>query len=214
MNPFLNSLIQRFPALAVCSDDIEAAFRLLRNSFAAGHKLLLCGNGGSASDADHWAGELLKGFVHPRPLPPASTAGLPESLSRNLQWALPAIPLTGFPALSTAFANDVNPDFVFSQLAWALGREGDVLAALSTSGNSRNVCLAAEVARSRKMPVLALTGEKGGRLKDLADVCISVPAKETYLIQEYHLPVYHCLSLMLEETWAVGHDHIRSSPLG
>lgn len=202
MNPLLKSLILRIPALEVCADDIESAFHLLGNSFGAGGKLLLCGNGGSASDSDHWAGELLKGFVDQRLLPQTMSDGLPASLAGNIQWALPAIPLTGFPALSTAFANDVDPDFVFTQLVWALGRGGDVLAALSTSGNSRNVCLAAEAARFRRMPVLALTGKTGGRLKRLADVCITVPATETYLVQEYHLPVYHCLSLMLEEAWA------------
>jgi len=202
MNPLLNTLIQRIPALEVCARDIEAGFQLLMNTFETDHKLLLCGNGGSAADADHWAGELLKGFVHRRPIPTSMTKGLPESITHNLQWALPAIPLTGFPALSTAFANDVNPEFVFSQMAWAMGNEGDALAALSTSGNSKNVCAAAEVARFRKMPVLALTGKHGGELKKLADVCITVPASETYLVQEYHLPVYHCLSLMLEEAWA------------
>jgi D-sedoheptulose 7-phosphate isomerase len=118
-----------------------------------------------------------------------------------LQWALPVIPLTGFPALATAFGNDVDPEYVFAQLLLALGKAGDVLGVLSTSGNSANVCRAAEVARARSLSVLAMTGATGGKLRDLADVCICVPATQTPQVQEFHLPVYHCLSLMLEEAF-------------
>lgn len=201
MNAHLEDLMHRAPALACCLQDVEGAFEILFRTFASGHKLLLCGNGGSASDAEHWAGELLKGFVHKRPLPPQMAAGLPPGVAENLQWAFPAIPLTGFPALSTAFANDMNPEFIFAQLVYALGRPGDALVAMSTSGNSRNVCHAAAVARHQGLAVVALTGKDGGALRNLADCCIAVPEQETHLVQEYHLPVYHCLCLMLEEAW-------------
>ncbi len=206
MNIHLENLVHRAPALEVCLPSVEEAFGQLFDAFAAGHKILLCGNGGSASDAEHWAGELLKGFVHKRPLSPKMAQGLPSEVAANLQWALPAIPLTGFPALTTAFANDVNPDFNFAQLVFGLGQKGDILVALSTSGNSKSVCHAARVARHRSMPVIALTGAKGGALKELADFCIAVPADETYLVQEYHLPIYHCLCLMLEDAWAARMD--------
>ncbi|MFA7344336.1 MAG: SIS domain-containing protein [Terrimicrobiaceae bacterium] len=199
MTNHIENLIRRQPALAANIPDVSAAFEMMRQAFLSGRKLLLCGNGGSAADAEHWAGELLKGFVDPRPLPPAVRVGLPDDLAGKLQWALPAIPLTGFPSLATAFANDVDPDFVFAQLAWGLGNGGDVLVAISTSGNSANVCHAARAARAKDIRVLAMTGETGGRLRELADVCIAVPATETYLVQEFHLPVYHCLCLMLEE---------------
>jgi D-sedoheptulose 7-phosphate isomerase len=145
---------------------------------------------------------MLKGFALTRPLLPSMRRGLPPETAARLQWAFPVIPLTGFPSLATAFGNDVEPEYVFAQLLLALGRAGDVLAALSTSGNSANVCRAAEVARARQIPVLALTGASGGKLKELAEVCICVPATLTPLVQEYHLPIYHCLSLMLEEAFA------------
>jgi len=206
MTSHLENLLRRKPELETCAKDIEAAFRILLNALEAGNKLLLCGNGGSAADAEHWAGELLKGFVHKRPLSARMAEGLPADIAANLQWALPAIPLTGFPALATAFANDVNPDFIFAQLVWALGQRGDVLIGMSTSGNSKNVCHAAKVAKTRALPVVALTGESGGEMKSLADVCIAVPATETYLVQEFHLPIYHCLSLMLEDAWSARLD--------
>jgi D-sedoheptulose 7-phosphate isomerase len=144
---------------------------------------------------------MLKGFGHPRPLSAAMRQGLPPEMAARLQWAFPVIPLTGFPALATAFSNDVCPEYVFAQLVLALGRTGDVLGALSTSGNSPNVCRAVEVAQARNISVLVLTGAAGGNLKALADVCICVPATLTPYIQELHLPIYHCLSLMLEETF-------------
>lgn len=202
MNQHLTNLARRAPALEPCLPLVESAFAMFFQAFSSDRKLLLCGNGGSASDAEHWAGELLKGFVHKRPLSPALAQGLPPELARNLQWTLPAIPLTGFPALTTAFSNDVNPEYTFAQLVYGLGQAGDVLVALSTSGNSRNVCHAAEVARHKGMSIVALTGAGGGALGCLADVCIAVPATETYLVQEYHLPIYHCLCLMLEDSWA------------
>jgi D-sedoheptulose 7-phosphate isomerase len=201
MSSHLRNLFERYSALEECQSDIREAYNLLATAFRKDGKLLLCGNGGSAADSEHWAGEMLKGFAHSRPLSTSMRQGLPSETATCLQWAFPVIPLTGFPALSTAFSNDVDPQYVFAQLVLALGRAGDVLGALSTSGNSSNVCWAAEVARARGLPVLALTGATGGKLKALADVCICVPATQTPHVQEFHLPIYHCLSLMLEETF-------------
>jgi D-sedoheptulose 7-phosphate isomerase len=199
MSDHMRSLVERYSALRECLPDIQEAFDLLTATFGNDGKLLLCGNGGSAADSEHWAGELLKGFAHSRPLTASMRNGLPPEIAARIQWAFPVIPLTGFPAFATAFGNDVDSEYVFAQLVLALGRTGDVLGALSTSGNASNVCRAAEVARARNLPVLALTGKSGGKLKELADVCICVPAAQTPHIQEFHLPIYHCLSLMLEE---------------
>lgn len=195
----LTNLLQRRPELADASQSIAQAYEVLRKSFRSGGKVLLCGNGGSAADADHWAGELLKGFCQDRPLSKKERGNLRPAIAAKLQGALPAIPLTSFPAASTAFGNDVDPDLAYAQLTSALGRRGDVFVGLSTSGNAKNVCAAAEVARAKGLKVIALTGASGGKLKPLTDVCICAPTRETYRAQEYHLPIYHCLSLMLEE---------------
>ena len=195
----LENLLQRAPALASCRDSILNAFTLLRHSFRAQGKLLICGNGGSAADAEHWAGELLKGFCRKRPLDAMARTKLPALLADGLQGALPVIPLTGFPAFTSAFANDESPELAFAQLAWGLGNPHDVFVGISTSGNARNVCAAAQAARARGLATIALTGELGGALRPLCDVAICVPARETYLVQELHLPIYHCLSLMLED---------------
>ncbi|WP_438483543.1 D-sedoheptulose-7-phosphate isomerase [Oleiharenicola lentus] len=195
----LDELVQRAPELSVNREIIQQCFDALRDCFRHGGKVLLCGNGGSASDAEHWAGELLKGFKRHRALSPQQQATLRPEIATQLQGALPAIPLTGFPALATAFANDVSPELIFAQLTWGLGQRGDVWIGLSTSGNARNVCAAAEVARARGLKVIGLTGSTGGKLAPLCDLAIRVPSTETYRIQEYHLPIYHCLSLMLED---------------
>lgn len=204
----LDTLIRRYPALAPVRADIEAGYRLLADAYRAGGKLLVAGNGGSCADADHIVGELMKGFVLPRPVPADLAERLraldPErgdALARRLQGGLPAIALTQHPALTTAYMNDVDGGsaLVFAQQAYVLGRAGDVFLGISTSGNSENVLEAALVARARGMKVLALVGQGGGKLAGVADVAIRVPATETYQIQEYHLPVYHALCLMLEE---------------
>ncbi len=178
----------------------------MRAAFWAGRKTLICGNGGSASDSEHWAGELLKGFCKSRKLPAAEADSLSANLRDRLQGGLPIIPLTGFPAFSTAFANDVSPELIFSQLVWVLGVDGDCFIGISTSGNASNVCLAAEAARGRRMTRIALTGENGGDLRSLCDLTIRVPERETYLVQELHLPIYHCLSLMLEDEFFSGDE--------
>ena len=199
MNSHINQLLQRRPELAECRGEIEKSFAILRDCYRRGGKLLLCGNGGSAADAEHWAGELLKGFALKRPLKPSEKVDLPAELGLKLQGALPAIPLTGFVSLGTAFGNDVDPHLSFAQLVWGLGEPGDVLIGISTSGNARNVCAAMDTAKARGMHRLGLSGRTGGQLISHCDLCIKVPADETYLIQELHLPIYHCLCLMLED---------------
>ncbi len=195
-------LTEEFPALKPLTKHVDAAFALLHSSYQAGGKLLLCGNGGSAADCEHWAGELLKGFEHPRPLPEAMRTGMAPSLANELQWALPAIPLTGITGYGSAWCNDKDPAYVYAQLMLALGKPGDVLAALSTSGNAQNVLHAARTARARGMKILALTGEDGGELAPLADVAIRAPARVTASVQQYHLPIYHCICRLLENAWA------------
>jgi D-sedoheptulose 7-phosphate isomerase len=195
----MRDLVQRYPRLAVCQADIENAYAQLAQCFHNGNKMLICGNGGSAADSEHWAAELLKGFELRRPVGQQQAAALPDSLAEKLQMAFPVIPLTGFFALSSAFANDVDAEYTFAQLTWALGAPGDVLVCISTSGNSKNVCHAADAARAKGMTVLALTGEKPSLLAEKAMLTIRVPETSTWKIQELHLPVYHCLSLMLEQ---------------
>lgn len=200
-NATLESLLLRMPELAPQQDALLSSFAAMERSLRAGGKLLLCGNGGSAADADHWAGELLKGFKRTRPLSAAQQARFRPEIARHLQGALPAIPLTGFPALATAYTNDVAAEMTFAQLTWALGRPDDVWIGLSTSGNARNVCAAAEVARAQGLIAIGLTGLAGGKLAPLCDIVIRAPATETYRVQEYHLPIYHCLALMLEDAF-------------
>lgn len=195
-----DTLVSRYPELASCRAQAEEAAELIIGSFRAGGKLMTCGNGGSASDAMHIVGELMKGFVLPRRLDGEARARLNDDyLADNLQGALPAVSLIGEAALSTAYANDCAPDLAFAQQLMGLGRAGDVLLGISTSGNSRNVLYAAKAARAQGVKVVMLTGEGGGKCAALADVTIAVPAKETFMVQEYHLPVYHALCLAIEE---------------
>lgn len=197
MKVHLAALLARRPELVACSAEIRAAYETLRICFRRGGRIYLCGNGGSAADCEHWAGELLKGFYSKRSVRGPGGKTLPPDL-RSLQGGLPAIPLTGFLSLRTAFANDVDPSLEYAQLVWALGRPGDVLVGISTSGQARNVGLAARAAKLRRMAVVGLSGAHGGRLRRLASPCIRVPAKQTHLVQELHLAVYHTLSLALE----------------
>lgn len=199
-------LIERYPTLEVCRKDIVAAYGILEEVYATGHKLLVAGNGGSASDSEHIVGELMKEFKLKRKIYADQIdrlmkidAEMGTVLADHLQGALPAISLVGEPSLTTAFMNDVVPVLIFAQQVNGLGRAGDVFLAISTSGNSKNVLYAAVAAKSKGMKVIGLTGAKENRLMEFADVCIRVPETETYRIQELHLPVYHCLCLLLEE---------------
>lgn len=206
MEEQLQLLIERYPKLAVCKEDIKNAYKLLETAYQQGRKLLVCGNGGSASDSEHIVGELMKEFKLKRKVYGKHAAALKEIdpelgqvLADNLQGALPAISLTAHSSLQTAFMNDVVPELVFAQQVNGYGNAGDVFLGISTSGNSKNVLYAAVNAKAKGLKVIGLTGAKENRLMKYADVCIRVPETETYKIQELHLPVYHCLCLMLEE---------------
>ena len=202
----LDTLIERYPVLEVCREDIEKAYLILEKCYTSDHKLLIAGNGGSAADAEHIAGELMKRFKMARPVPTEFKDKLisidkirGEELSRNLERGLMAIPLVAHEALTTAYINDVDGLGVFAQQLYGFGRSGDVFLGISTSGNSKNVMSATVVARALGIEVIGLTGKNGGMLKEVADVTICVPQHETYMIQELHLPIYHCLCLMIEE---------------
>lgn len=204
----LERLIDRYPELSSCREQIQAAFEMIKDCYEQEGTLLICGNGGSASDAEHIVGELMKEFARKRPIPEEMKEMLKavapedgEAIANSLQGSLPALSLTGGLALTSAYANDANPVMGFAQQVYGYGKEGDVLLGISTSGNSKNVVYAMEVAKAKGMETIALTGESGGRLKDIADVCICAPAKETADVQELHLPIYHTLCRMLEEAF-------------
>lgn len=199
-------LIARYPMLEGCEDSIIRAYFLLEESYSKGNKLLVAGNGGSAADSEHIVGELMKGFKLPRKLDAEisqkiidESEELGKTLVENLQGALPAIALDGHPALSTAYMNDCEPLLCFAQQVNGYGVEGDVFLGISTSGNSKNILYAAVTAHAKGMKVIGLTGAKDSKLETLSDVCIKAPQTETYMIQELHLPIYHCLCLMLED---------------
>lgn len=206
----IDLLVERYPSLKLAKNDIVAAYLLLEESYENGGKLLVAGNGGSAADAEHIVGELMKGFKLPRKPKTdfaeklvAENQELGAVLAENLQGALPAIALDGHPALSTAYMNDCEPLLCFAQQVNGYGKAGDVFLGISTSGNSKNVLYAATTAHAKGMKVIGLTGAKDSKLKDMSDVCIKAPQTETYMIQELHLPIYHCLCLMLEDKFFV-----------
>lgn len=203
---YINLLVERYPSLDFVKDDIVAAYLLMEETYENGGKLLVAGNGGSAADAEHIVGELMKGFKLSRKLEAgfaeqlvAENVELGGILAENLQGALPAIALDGHPALSTAYMNDCEPLLCFAQQINGYGKPGDVFLGISTSGNSQNILFAATTAHAKGMKVIGLTGEKDSRLMNMSDVCIKAPQTETYMIQELHLPIYHCLCLMLED---------------
>ena len=202
----LKHLIERYPLLDYCQKELHEAYSILEAAYANGRKLLVAGNGGSAADSEHIVGELMKEFKLKRKVYGEQAEELlhisPELgkvLADNLQGALPAISLTGHSALTTAFMNDSEPELVFAQQVNGYGKPGDVFLGISTSGNSRNILYAAVTAKSKGLKVIGLTGKRENKLQCYSDVCIHVPETETYKIQELHLPVYHCLCLMLED---------------
>lgn len=204
----LKCLIKRYPELNNIRQEITDVFLLMKCSYDNGGKMLIAGNGGSATDAEHIVGELMKSFVLKRKLSPDYVNELIKVdkefgtiLSQNLQGALPAIALDGHLALTTAYMNDCDPLLCFAQQVNGYGQPGDIFLGISTSGNSKNVLYAATVARAKGMKVIGLTGEKDSRLSMISDLCIKVPQTETYKIQELHLPIYHCLCLMLESAF-------------
>lgn len=202
MNPYLAELLDRYPPLNVCEGEIQAAFELLTRCYDGDRIVYLCGNGGSAADAQHIVGELMKSFSVRRALPTVVRERLDDAyLAEHLEDSLRAVALTGSGSLATAFANDVASDLVFAQQTLGYGRPGDVLWGLSTSGTSRNVLYALKAARARSMHTLGMTGRDGGEMSVLCDVCIRVPECETHKVQELHLPVYHTLCRMLEKRY-------------
>jgi D-sedoheptulose 7-phosphate isomerase len=202
---FLDELVSRYPSLAAVKRQIDAAFHAVVDCYDAGGKLLVCGNGGSAADADHIVGELMKGYLSPRQLPTdmrerlrAADPELGPVLGEKLQGTLSAINISAISAFATAFGNDVRAELTYAQATSGYGRQGDVLMGLSTSGNAVNVRAALVVARALGMRTIGLTGADGGRMAGLCDVLIAVPATRTFEVQELHLPVYHCLCAMVE----------------
>ncbi|MBQ3063859.1 MAG: SIS domain-containing protein [Clostridia bacterium] len=201
-----NELQKRYPVLAACGEEIRAAVDTLIACYEQGGKVLLCGNGGNAADCDHITGELMKGFLKKRPLSAAQRAAmkaisptLNDTLLDKLQIGLPAISLPTLPALNTALCNDVDATLIFAQSVLALAKGGDVLIALSTSGNAENVAAAVAVAKALGVTVIGMTGKDGGRLAATADIAIRVPERETFKVQELHLPVYHYICAAVEE---------------
>lgn len=204
----LDELVSRYASLESERKNIEEAYFILKESYQNGGKLLVAGNGGSASDAEHIVGELMKGFVKQRKVSEEyaqrlidADAELGKELADKLQGALPAIALVDHVALSTAYLNDVDPMLGFAQQVNGYGKAEDVFLGISTSGNSQNILYACAAARAKGMKIIGLTGRDGGKLKEAADVAIVVPETETFKIQELHLPVYHALCLMLEESF-------------
>lgn len=199
-------LVKRYPKLTLVRNDIVNAYQIFEECYENDGKLLVAGNGGSAADAEHIAGELMKRFKRPRPVPDEFARKLREVdpvrgelLAENLECALMAVPLVAHEALTTAYINDVDGLGVFAQQLYGFGRQGDVFLGISTSGNSENIINAAVVARAVGIKTIGLTGADGGVLAEMADVTVKVPETETYMVQELHLPVYHCWCLMLEE---------------
>lgn len=202
----IDLLVNRYPELDCVKSDIISAYFILEECYENGRKLLVAGNGGSAADSEHIAGELMKRFKIQRPVSEEFAKRLIEvdpkrgpGLAMKLERSLTAVPLVAHEALTTAYINDVDGLGVFAQQLMGFGRKGDVFLGISTSGNSNNVINATVVAKASGIKVIGLTGKKGGELAKIADVAIKVPETETYMVQEFHLPVYHCLCLMLEE---------------
>ena len=202
----IDLLVERYPSLKACKEDIIKGYLMMEEAYENGHKLLIAGNGGSAADSEHIAGELMKRFKTQRKVSFEFAKKLCEidskrgpELAKNLECSLTAIPLVAHEALTTAYINDVDALGVFAQQLFGYGQEGDVFLGISTSGNSKNIMSATVVARAMGIKVIGLTGANGGELASVADITVKVPETETYMIQELHVPVYHCWCLMLEE---------------
>lgn len=202
----VENLVKRYPDLCNAEVEIERAYEILEKCYLNGGKLLIAGNGGSAADSEHIVGELMKGFENPRKLSEEYREKLCKVddklgniLADNLQMSLPAIALDGHVALTTAYMNDCEPLLCFAQQLNGYGNQGDVFLGISTSGNSKNILYAAAVAKAKGLKIIGLTGVKKSKLEKYADVIIHSSESRTYMIQEQHLPIYHCLCLMLEQ---------------
>ena len=207
VNNILEKTIERNPELSGLKNDIISAFEAIAQTYKNGGTLFVCGNGGSCSDSEHIVGELMKSFKKYRPIDSAVKANLMAmgedgiALANNLEGGLPAVALSSHPSLSSAFINDKNPLMCYAQQLSVMGKKGDVLMVLSTSGNAQNCLYAVLTAKAMGIKTVLLAGKTGGKIEDVADVSIVVPANETYLVQELHLPIYHCLCAMLEEEY-------------
>ena len=207
VNNILEKTIERNPELSGLKNDIISAFEAIAQTYKNGGTLFVCGNGGSCSDSEHIVGELMKSFKKYRPIDSAVKANLMAmgedgiALANNLEGGLPAVALSSHPSLSSAFINDKNPLMCYAQQLSVMGKKGDVLMVLSTSGNAQNCLYAVLTAKAMGIKTVLLAGKTGGKIKDVADVSVVVPANETYLVQELHLPIYHCLCAMLEEEY-------------
>ena len=202
----IDLLLTRYPALEAAKDDIISAYLAMQSAYERGGKLLVAGNGGSASDSEHIVGELMKRFRLPRPLEASLVEKMKavdpargEALAKSLERPLPAVALTTHEALTTAFMNDVGGVDAYAQQLLGFARPGDVFLGISTSGNSENIMRAAVVAKALGLTVIGLTGRTGGKMAALCDVAVKAPETETYMVQEYHLPIYHCWCMMLED---------------
>lgn len=205
---YIDELVRRYPALKNLKKEIMDSYEIMSDCFSNNGKLLIAGNGGSAADCEHIAGELMKRFKIPRPVSPLFSQKLQEidsvrgkALAKNLECSLMAIPLVAHEALTTAYINDVDGLGVFAQQLFGYGRTGDVFLGISTSGNSQNIMNAAVVAKALEIKIVGLTGRDGGELAGIADVTVKVPEEETYKVQELHLPIYHCWCMMLEHAF-------------
>lgn len=196
----IKRLLKERPELESCKKDIHSACELLLNCFRSGNQVLLCGNGGSAADCEHIAGELVKRFSRPRNLPNDIAQKLGPDLAQNLHGALPALSLPSMVGFTTAFVNDDVPEYAFAQQVVAFGKPGDILLGISTSGNSRNIVHATNAANALGLHTIGLTGKSGGKLGSLCKLCIQVPATDVPRVQELHLPVYHTLCQVVEDT--------------
>jgi D-sedoheptulose 7-phosphate isomerase len=220
MSRAVDELLERLPALGPCRAPIEESIQRLLMALQTGGKILVCGNGGSAADSEHFVADLMKGFIRRRPIPEAERTRLRtvagsrgEGIAAALQGAIAAIALASQGPLMTAIANDIRYDMVFAQQVYGLGRPGDVLIVISTTGNSPTVVNAACVAHLRGMVVIALTGRVGGEAATVADIGIRVPADTVFEIQELHLPVYHAIALALEDSFFPDPPDIVAEPI-
>ena len=201
---YIKELVSRYPVLKSVAESLDKVYVALKTCFVNDKTLFCAGNGGSAADAEHIVGEMMKGFLLPRPLDDAMKTAFRQSngndfLACRLQMGLRCISLVSHPALNTAFMNDVDPLMIYAQQLFVLGRPGDAVIGITTSGNAENICNMFKVARARSITTILLTGCRQGKCEPFADLVIHAPESETYKVQELHLPIYHCLCAMLEE---------------
>lgn len=206
MSQILENLLEKYPQIETCRNEIQASFEILKGCYQAGGKLLICGNGGSAADSEHIVGELMKGYRKRREIPETFRSQLEKEfhqdgvhLAERLQGALPAISLASHSGLMTAISNDIGADMIFAQQVYGIGRANDALLGISTSGNAKNVILAFQISRSLGLKNIGLAGLNAKQMRSVCDVVVGVPWTETFEIQEGHMAVYHALCGMLEE---------------